>query len=185
MTRRMDPELEHEMEAAIAFLSQRIRESGHNPKPVVLHSIRVGLLLFNAGASRDEVIAGLLHDVVEDSDTSNKDVAQVFGANVSQLVAVASEDASLSWKDRYEAKHATAVQEGPSALRIIAADFLDNHHYYVKASSQEQFEALIAKSAHFIELARPSLGQDDLFRVLERSHETLTRMNWESDGSEA
>lgn len=41
-------------------------------KPVILHPIAVGL----AGKNREEMIAGFLHDVVEDTETSFDDLLQ-------------------------------------------------------------------------------------------------------------
>ena len=58
------------VEKAIKYLVDAIKQSGHNPKPVILHSIRVGLFLFNQNYNQDIVIAAILHDILEDTDTT-------------------------------------------------------------------------------------------------------------------
>ena len=68
-----------EIEKAVVFLITRMLESGHNPKPVVFHSICVGVCLYNFNYEPDIVKAGILHDIIEDSDTSIAQVAERFG----------------------------------------------------------------------------------------------------------
>lgn len=54
------------IEEAIKFLVFTVQESGMNPKPVILHSIRVWLNLQNLGYDKDVVVAAILHDILED-----------------------------------------------------------------------------------------------------------------------
>ena len=63
-----DQRLDRELERAIVFLVLQMERAGNNPKPVVLHSIRVALYLYDQGCGGDIVVAAL-HDLLEDSDT--------------------------------------------------------------------------------------------------------------------
>lgn len=56
------PRVQKEIEAAIVFMVQKIKEKCYNEKPLILHSIRVGMRLMELGASKEVVIAGVLHD---------------------------------------------------------------------------------------------------------------------------
>jgi (p)ppGpp synthase/HD superfamily hydrolase len=80
------PEVDKQIEEAIKFLVFAFQKSGHNPKPVVLHSIRVGLHLYNLGYAKNIVIAAVLHDVLEDTDVKIEEVKLKFGENVARLV---------------------------------------------------------------------------------------------------
>lgn len=60
-----------------------VRLSG---EPYIIHPIYVATLLLEWGMDRDTVIAGLLHDVVEDTDTTAEEVGAKFGDDVALLV---------------------------------------------------------------------------------------------------
>jgi len=62
------PHIQKEFETAIVFLIQKIKEHCYNEKPLILHSIRVGLRLVELNEAKDVVIAGFLHDLLEDTD---------------------------------------------------------------------------------------------------------------------
>src|ERR1039458_2599643 len=82
-TQAMTLRLEQAMRwAAQAHAGQTRRSSD---TPYFEHVAAVALILDRAGFSEDVVIAGLLHDVVEDTATSLADVASRFGAPVSEL----------------------------------------------------------------------------------------------------
>ncbi len=84
--KRYDYALEKDMDAAIAALAGAIQTSGRNEKPVIMHSIRVGIELFDRGYPREVVLAGILHDVLEDSGFSEASLRREFGDEVAELV---------------------------------------------------------------------------------------------------
>lgn len=55
-------------------------------QPYVVHPLFVAKNVLDLGMDKESIIAALLHDVVEDTDTSMADVEKVFGASVAQLV---------------------------------------------------------------------------------------------------
>ena len=54
---------QEKIQSAIVFLVESFSKSGHNPKPVILHSIRVAMALYTMGESCNIVTAALLHDM--------------------------------------------------------------------------------------------------------------------------
>jgi HD domain-containing protein len=96
--------------------------------PYVVHPIRVAALLDRYGYAEHVVIAGFLHDVVEDTQVELSEVQRVFGRRVSALVQAASEpDREAPWRKRKEHTIAYLRDEAPAAaLPLIAADKLDN-----------------------------------------------------------
>ena len=54
-------DLDHKLERAITFLVTTFQQSGNNPKPVILHSIRVALFLYEYQYPEETIIAGVLH----------------------------------------------------------------------------------------------------------------------------
>ncbi len=69
--------------------------------PYISHPMAVGIILATAGATTDAIIAGILHDVVEDSNITLEEVEALFGDRVRSIVAACSEpDKSLPWEER-------------------------------------------------------------------------------------
>ncbi len=92
----------------------------------------VAMVLDRAGFDEDVVIAGLLHDVVEDTHATFDDVAARFGSDVAETVRYCSEvklDAQGNkrpWVDR-KRDHIAAMAAAPMSARgVILADKLHN-----------------------------------------------------------
>jgi (p)ppGpp synthase/HD superfamily hydrolase len=103
-----------------------------SPVPYFEHVVAVAMILDRLGYDEDVVIAGLLHDVVEDTDATLDDVRARFGPAVADLVAHGSEvktDASgrkRPWIDR-KRDHLAALAGAPADARaVVLADKLHN-----------------------------------------------------------
>ncbi len=76
-----------ELEAAIDFASKahegQMRKSG---EPYIIHPLAVADTLIEWGMDIDTVLAGILHDTVEDTETELKDIENLFGHDVAFLV---------------------------------------------------------------------------------------------------
>ena len=71
------------------------------------HPLNVALILAMAGASEDLIVAGILHDTIEDSVPAKKVTKEMlterFGRNAAELVnGVTEQDKSLPWEIRKE-----------------------------------------------------------------------------------
>ena len=69
--------------------------------PYVSHPFSVAMLLKGVGCEEDIVIAGLLHDIVEDTDYTLEDIKSAFGEKVADIVDGCSEPGrNAPWEDR-------------------------------------------------------------------------------------
>jgi len=73
--------------------------------PYITHPLTVGLILAKAGATEDVIIAGILHDTIEDSIEEKKVTKEMiverFGENVYELVlSVTEQNKKLPWDER-------------------------------------------------------------------------------------
>lgn len=73
--------------------------------PYIIHPLTVGLILAAANASEAVIVAGILHDTIEDSPAYKKVNKQMiqerFGVKVAQLVdSVTEPNRELSWAER-------------------------------------------------------------------------------------
>ena len=64
--------------------------------PYIVHPLDVLSILLKNGAGEDLAIAGVLHDVLEDTPRSRDEIRQNFGDRVGSLVEGASEDEKLT-----------------------------------------------------------------------------------------
>ena len=72
-----------------AFLFAKEKHSGQtrsSGEPYVCHPISVAKIVVEYGFDNDSVVAALLHDVVEDTDTTLEQLASLFGNEVASLV---------------------------------------------------------------------------------------------------
>ena len=67
---------------------------------MIFHPFTVGMLLQKSGMSEETVIAGILHDVVEDTKYTIEDIEKIFGTNVKNIVEEVTENKKLEWKER-------------------------------------------------------------------------------------
>ncbi|WDL97719.1 HD domain-containing protein [Alicyclobacillus sp. ALC3] len=71
--------------------------------PYITHPFAVAMLLQQAGCEENVVIAGLLHDTVEDTDVTLAGIRERYGERVAELVDAASEpNKAAPWKERKE-----------------------------------------------------------------------------------
>lgn len=61
----------------------QVRKSG---EPYIIHPLCVGIILADLELDKETIVAGLLHDVVEDTVMTTEEIVQEFGAEVALLV---------------------------------------------------------------------------------------------------
>jgi (p)ppGpp synthase/HD superfamily hydrolase len=149
-----------DVDRAIRFLSSAIDQTGHNPKPVVLHSVRVGLILLYEGYSRDLVVAGVLHDILEDTATPPDEIERGFGREVRRLVEANSFDPTIDdWDRQYIEGFQRCIEAGIDAVRVKVADVLDNVWLY-----DMEF---LRKPKYFCAVSQPIIGGEALWKHLD------------------
>jgi (p)ppGpp synthase/HD superfamily hydrolase len=71
--------------------------------PYITHPVSVGMTLQKHGYSEDLVIAGILHDTIEDTPININYIKKNFGEHVASIVKGCSEpDKRLPWEERKE-----------------------------------------------------------------------------------
>jgi guanosine-3',5'-bis(diphosphate) 3'-pyrophosphohydrolase len=101
--------------------------NGSGGMPYVEHPIAVAARLEELGY-RDEVLAAaLLHDVIEDSDTTLDELREKFGEDVAGMVGALTDDEGIdSYRERKaEHRERVAAADG-EAMAIYGADKLTN-----------------------------------------------------------
>lgn len=95
--------------------------------PYIVHPIGVMEILMRANASENAIVAGILHDTIEDTNTTYEELRKTFGKRVADIVRAASEpDKSLPWETRK--KNAIAALRKCRDEDILAVIFADKTH---------------------------------------------------------
>ena len=110
--------------AAIKHKDQRRKDASKSP--YINHPIDVANLLAYVGADADVIMAGVLHDTVEDTDTSFDELVKEFGPRVADMVQEVTDDKSLSKVERKQLQidHAETISSGAKMIKL--ADKISN-----------------------------------------------------------
>ncbi len=116
---------------ALAAVAHRAQLRKGSDVPYIAHAVAVSLILLRHGYGEDLCIAGLLHDVVEDTDVSAEAIAAQFGDDVARLVAAVSETKradgiELPWEERKREGLAHLALGGADVAALKAADAIHN-----------------------------------------------------------
>jgi (p)ppGpp synthase/HD superfamily hydrolase len=118
------------LRSASGALDDAYRHVAVKPGKGVDHAREVARVLRAAGCAEPVQVAGLLHDVVEDTAWTLDDVSERFGRDVAVLVAAVTEDRAISsYRRRKRALRERIALGGPAAVDIALADKVASLRY--------------------------------------------------------
>lgn len=110
---------------AASFAAKKHRyqkRKGDDAEPYVNHPLEVANLLANVGKVEDYdvLIAAVLHDTVEDTETSPEELTARFGENVCRMVLEVTDDKSLDKAARKlkQIEHAPHLSDGAKQIKL-------------------------------------------------------------------
>lgn len=104
--------------------------------PYIVHPITVGFTLAQHGFPEHVVLAGILHDTVEDTTTTLEEVRAEFGVEVAELVSLMTmtDSRGLHYRERKERQAEKLTGAPPDVRAIKAVDLLHNLFSLVEAA---------------------------------------------------
>ncbi len=134
MSKRSEIKYSPKILQAVNFATQVHRGKPRKGKPDIpylTHPLTVGIYLAKAGANEDIIVAGILHDTIEDCEpygsVTKEFIAKMFGKEVAEMVNdVTEQDKSLSWPERKQRALEHIPDMSHASLMVKAADQLHN-----------------------------------------------------------
>ena len=117
--------------AAAAFAADRHRRQRRKDaeaSPYINHPLALAHILSREGKVSDPVVlcAALLHDTVEDTETTLDELELLFGAEVASIVAEVTNDGSLPKAEQKRLQVAKAASKSRGAKLVKLADKISN-----------------------------------------------------------
>ena len=170
------------IERAYAYAKEhhegQYRKSG---EPYLVHLVHVGYILADMGMSPTTIAAGLLHDVVEDTDVTKEELTEAFSEEIATLVESVTKIGNIEFKDEREylaANHRKIFIAMAKDVRVIFIKLVDRLHnmrtlQYQKPEKQQKIAAetldVYAPIAHRLGLGEIKNELEDLsFSYLHR-----------------
>ncbi len=120
----------------------QVRKSG---EPYIIHPLNVALILAELELDKESIVAGLLHDVIEDTVMTYDDLARDFGQEVADLVEGVTKVTQIEWgMDREDVqaenlrKMFMAMAKDIRVILVKLADRLHNMRTYQFWSPETQ-----------------------------------------------
>ncbi len=173
----ISPKESFKVEQAISFLIINYNHSGHNPKPVILHSLRVAMLLMEMGYSTKIIIGAVLHDILEDTAVKPEEITKSFGEDILQLIDAVSYDESIKDPvDRYVDMFNRVVGYGKEAVVLKAADIAVNSLYISLVTDQDTQKHLVEKGSYFLKLTEEYSNEPSWQLLHQRNLEEISKL---------
>lgn len=182
---------------ALAARTHRNQTRKGSDVPYIVHPVHVSVILMRHGFEEDVLVAGLLHDTVEDQDLPPADIEAQFGPVVAEMVAALTE-----WKKEagvprpWEARKRESLHQlrraSLGAVAVKAADALHTTRSLIAGLGREGpglWQHLSRGSEQQLwyydsvaEIVRERLGESSLADELDRAVDELEQTISASEG---
>ena len=160
LVRKYNPEEVEMIRKAYNFANElhkgQYRQSG---EPYIIHPLSVAYILAEMNADRDTLCAGLLHDTLEDTNTTKEEIAELFNKNIANLVDGVTKLSKMNFSSKQDQNFAntrkiiTGITEDVRIIIIKLADRLHNMRTLQFKSEFKQKENSLETMEIFVPLA--------------------------------
>ena len=142
-------------------------QTRYSGEPYITHPLHVAMILAELELDATSIIAGLLHDVVEDTSTTLEDVSEQFGDNVAQIVdgVTKLEYLPKTTKEEIQAESIRKMILAMSKdLRVILIKLADRlHNMRTMFNMPDEHKRI--KSNETLEIYAPLANRCGMFKV--------------------
>lgn len=164
-----------ELDKVLYYVCDNLNKTGHNSKPVLLHSFKVSYRLLNYGYDRDIVISSALHDLIEDTDVTYEDIKKEYGKKIADIVLAVSfkkniDDKYLQAKEMYN----RCLDNGFDALIVKCSDLCDNIDF-ITFTNEITKKELLKKYELFLNISKKTIGKEKVYKELLSKYNRLLK----------
>lgn len=153
-----------------------MEETGHNSKPVLMHSIAVSMTLYLLGYDGEIVISAILHDVIEDTDICYEDIKKQFGKNIANIVDAVSFNPIINDKIKQTRELFTRIKrQSYKAIIVKCSDLFCNMPFIAFTQDQKQINYSKTKYVMFIEIFGEKLKDEKIYQEYLKRYEILIK----------
>ena len=149
--------------ANIAHAGQK-RMSG---EPYITHPLAVGYLLASANGGPNTIAAGILHDVLEDTEVTKEELEETFGKDITSIVEGVTKISKLKYMTEKKAlakTHQKIILAMSNDIRVVLVKLFDRVHNMRTLNYQNpEKQKLIAKET--LDLYAPLAGRIGMYRI--------------------
>jgi len=116
---------------AVAFAAEKHRHQRRkdaHASPYINHPIALANVLVDEGGVHDPVVlcAAILHDTIEDTETTADELERAFGRAIASVVLEVTDDKALEYRERKQQQIDHAPHASPQAKLVKLADKICN-----------------------------------------------------------
>lgn len=153
-----------DIEKAIKFLVAHISKECRNEKPLILHSLNVGFKAKELGFSHEIVLAGFLHDLVEDTNCQLSEIKKEFGPKVAKVVSALTQLKIKDYKLRWRKYLPKIIKAGKEAMFLKLVDGVANLAYLPLVKDREILKQIFWKINFTVQTFKPIIGDTKIFK---------------------
>lgn len=139
--------------------------------PYYLHPLAVAKMLKDKGFSEDYQIAGLFHDLIEDTEVTYEEIKNISNENIVEAVKLLTKT-----KGYVMSEYIGNIEKNDIAKMVKLADRIHNLSEAIFASKEFQKKYIKETEEWFINLAKNTVFENDLKEVLNK-----VKMNLENN----
>jgi len=143
--------------------------------PYLVHPFEVGMYLQNIGMTNDVIMAGYLHDTLEDTDTTLNELAEVFGNHIASVVAEVSATSKANALKKAETYSPDAMKVKVADLMCNVSDIYDGYQT-IGVAILDRFVDGKATIKHYKEMASLLQSRAKNMPILKRELEYILTM---------
>lgn len=141
---------------ALVFARNVHKGQRYGTIPYFLHVLEVKAIAEKHSAPSEVLIACILHDTIEDTDTTYNDIKKIFGMEVAEIVYAVTDELGKNRKER-KRKTYPKIRKDIRAVIVKLCDRIANvrhsktgthGHYSMYARENEEFLKSIVREAH-------------------------------------
>ena len=136
-------------------------------EPYIIHPLNVAYILASIGMDDNTLCAALLHDVVEDTDVTQKDLTDMFGEEISEMVAGVTKLSTIQFATLEETQvenYRRMFLAMGKDIRVILIKLADRLHN-MRTLKYLKRERQIANAKETLELYAPLANRLGLYSI--------------------